>query len=139
GPPHIVPKLVFPAAARSRGATAHEMIGEYHLTMLEDRGLASRLSDELGNVAHNYQLTWPEFKRDPFGFTKRSIQGYGSMVGKFFGSRDVVIAASISILAMAALVSAIYFLDRTQNAGGGPSRRIMLIVAVLGFCGLLAI
>src|SRR5256884_372812 len=49
-PPHIVPKMVFPAAARSRGAPAHEMIGEYHLTMLEDRSLASRLSDELGNV-----------------------------------------------------------------------------------------
>src|SRR5437763_14911898 len=127
------------AAPSYAAARAVENIGEFHLTILEDRGLAARLADELGGVAHNYQLTWPEFKRDPFGFTKRSIQGYGSMVGKFFGSRDVVIAASISILAMAALVSAIYFLDRTQNAGGGPSRRIMLIVAVLGFCGLLAI
>jgi hypothetical protein len=37
-------------------------------------------------------LTWPEFKRDPFGFVKRSVQGYGQMVGKFFGKRDAVLA-----------------------------------------------
>src|SRR5207237_863481 len=37
-------------------------IGEYHLTILEDKGLLSRLADEVGEVAHNYQLTWPEFK-----------------------------------------------------------------------------
>ena len=128
-----------PAVATYAAVANATMIGEFHLTILEDRGLAARLADELGGVAHNYQLTWPEFKRDPFGFTKRSFQGYGSMVGKFFASRDVVIAGLISIVAMAALVSAIYFLDRTQNAGGGPSRRAMLIVAIVGFCGLLAI
>jgi TonB family protein len=113
------------------------MIGEYHLTMLEDKGLAPRLADALGGVAHNYQLTWPEFKRDPFGFMKRSVQGYGAMVGKFFSSRDVVIAMLLSVVAMVVLVGAIFLLDR--SGAGGPSRRSMMIVAILGFCGLLAI
>ncbi len=125
------PKITMPATV------AHGMIGEYHLTILEDTGLLTRLAGELGNVAHNYQLTWPEFKRDPFGFVKRSIQGYGSMAGKFFASRDAVIAMLLSVVAMGALVGAIFLLDR--SGAGGPSRRTMIAVAVVGFVGLLGI
>jgi TonB family protein len=130
------PKIPVTVAAPAATAVG-SMIGEYHLTILEDRGLAARLADELGNVAHNYQLTWPEFKRDPFGFVKRSIQGYGSMVGKFFASRDAVIALLLSIVAMAVLVGSIFLLDR--SGAGGPSKRTMIAVAVVGFVGLLAI
>ena len=83
------------------------MLGEYHLTILEDKGLASRLAGELGGVAHNYQLTWPEFKRDPFGFVKRSVQGYGRAVGGFFARRDAVIAVLISLVGNGGLVGAI--------------------------------
>src|SRR6516165_2754630 len=53
-PPAVVPKIVVPVRAGSRTAVPHEMIGEYHLTMLEDKGLAPRLADALGEVAHNY-------------------------------------------------------------------------------------
>src|SRR5437588_11054586 len=131
-----VPVAATPIAAVS-SAAASAMIGEYHLTILEDRGLLPRLASELGEVAHNYQLTWPEFKRDPFGFTKRSFQGYGKMVGKFFASRDAVIATLLSFVAMAVLVGAIFLLDRSGS--GGPSRRTMIVVAIIGFCGLLAV
>jgi TonB family protein len=124
------------AGAHSTAAT--ENIGEFHLTILEDTGLLSRLASELGNVAHNYQLSWPEFKRDPFGFVKRSFQGYGKMAGKFFSSRDVVIASVLSVVSLAVMVGAIFVLDKTQG-DGGPSRRTIIIVSVVGFCGLLAI
>ena len=131
-----VPVPATPIAAVS-SAAASAMIGEYHLTILEDRGLLPRLASELGEVAHNYKLTWPEFKRDPFGFTKRSFQGYGKMVGKFFASRDAVIATLLSFVAMAVLVGAIFLLDRSGS--GAPSRRTMIVVAIIGFCGLLAV
>src|SRR5947209_7775277 len=114
-------------------------VGEYHLTILEDAGLLSRLADELGGVAHNYQLTWPEFKRDPFGFVKRSAQGYGQMISHFFASRDVVIASGFSLAAMAALVGLIFLLDRTQGGGTGVSRKSLFVVGILAFCGLLAL
>ena len=123
-------------AAAAAGA-AHENIGEYHLTILEDRGLLSRLAGELGNVAHNYQLTWPEFKRDPFGFVKRSLQGYGQMVGKFFSSRDVALATGISVVAMAVMIAAIFILDKTQT--GGPSKKSIIISAIVGFGALIAV
>src|SRR2546423_521327 len=124
-------------AAPALAAASPANLGEYHLTILEDQGLLFRLAGELSGVAHNYQLTWPEFKRDPFGFVKRSIQGYGTMAGKFFASRDAVIALVLSIVAMAALVGAIFLLDRT--GAGGPSRRTMLVVAGSGVVGLLGV
>jgi len=117
-----------------------QMIGEYHLTMLEDTGLASRLAGEVGNVAHNYQLTWPEFKRDPFGFVKRSIQGYGKVVGGFFASTNAKIASVISMVAVLVLIGGIFLLDKTQNAAaGGPSRKTIIMVAAIGFVGLLGV
>jgi len=125
------------ATSTAAAAAEHELIGEYHLTILEDRGLVPRLTEELGNVAHNYQLTWPEFKRDPFGFTKRSFQGYGKMLGGFFASRDMMIAMLLGLVAMVVLVGAIFLLDRSGT--GGPSRRTMIIVAIVGFLGLLGI
>jgi TonB family protein len=125
------------SSAATRSASTHRMIGEYHLTILEDRGLAYRLSDELRGVAHNYQLTWPEFKRDPFGFVKRSIVGYGQMIGGFFGTRNVALALSIAVVAIAAMVTAIFLLDRTQSKGA--SRGTVAIIGTAGFCGLLAL
>ncbi len=91
--------------------------GEFHLTMIDDAGLVGRLAKELSDVAHEYQLTWPEFKRDPFGFTKRSFQGYGQMAGKFFGNRNVMLGLIVAVVAMAALVGIIGLLDRAQPGG----------------------
>src|SRR6266851_5929198 len=125
------------AAGFAAAAMSAANVGEFHLTILEDTGLVSRLAGELGNVAHNYQLTWPEFKRDPFGFVKRSAQGYGQIVGRFFHSRDVVIASLTSVVALAAVIAMIFVLDRTQTAG--PSRKGIIIVALIGFFGLLSV
>jgi TonB family protein len=124
-------------AAPLAAAAAGGNIGEYHLTILEDRGLASRLADELGNVAHNYQLTWPEFKRDPFGFVKRSIQGYGQMIGKFFGKRDAMLAILIAVGALAALVGLLALIDRTQS--GSTSRIGLFVVGGVAALALLAL
>jgi TonB family protein len=58
--------------------------GEYHLTFLEDDGLTRRLAREVKAAAHEAELTWPEFKRDPVGFTKRTGYASGALVKKFF-------------------------------------------------------
>ena len=124
-------------AAPAQASANRGLLGEYHLTILEDRGLASRLAGELGGVAHNYQLTWPEFKRDPFGFVKRSVQGYGQMVGRFFARRDAVIAIVISVVALAALVGLLALLDRTSSAVG--SRVALTLFALGAFTALIVI
>lgn len=103
--------------ASGAGSMAFVGRGEFHLTMIDDAGLVGRLAKELADVAHEYQLTWPEFKRDPFGFTKRSLVGYGQMASKFFANRNVVAGLIVAVLAMAGLVGIFGLLDRTQPGG----------------------
>jgi TonB family protein len=102
------------------GSLALAPRGEYHLTIMDDAGLVGRLAKEVTDVAHEYQLTWPEFKRDPFGFTKRSLVGYGQMTGKFFANRNIVLGMVVAVLALVALVGVFALLDRAQP--GGMSR-----------------
>ncbi len=136
-PPHVVPKITVPIRPRATGAVHHDMIGDYHLTMLEDKGLLPRLGDELSVVAHNYQLTWPEFKRDPFGFTKRSIQGYGKMVGGFLGTRNTALALLIAFVAIGAIVGLLFVIDKTQS--GFTSRISLGLVGAGAFVALIAL
>src|ERR1044072_1822855 len=63
--------------ASNNTSSALALRDEYHLTIMDDSGLVARLSQSLKDTAHQYELTWPEFKRDPFGFTKRAFVGYG--------------------------------------------------------------
>ena len=109
---------------------------EYHLTIMNDTGLASRLGGELKDDANEYELTWPEFKRDPIGFTKRSAIGYGQVAKRFLGNSNVVVAMSVAVFALVALAVIVMLLDKTQSASTG---RIGIIVfAAVAFCVLVA-
>jgi TonB family protein len=127
-------EVVSQAASAVGGVAKFEPRGEYHLTMIDDAGLARRLTKELRDVAHEYELTWPEFKRDPFGFTKRTIIGYGQMLGRFLGNRNVMLAMGAGVLAMVALVAVVAFLDRAQSA---TTSRIGIIIFSIFASGLL--
>jgi len=129
-----VPADSEPVYAAAGGSGAMVLRDEYHLTMLDDAGLTTRLTKELGYVAHEYQLTWPEFKRDPFGFTKRTFVGYGQMFIKFLRKPNVLLAMSLAFLAMLTLVGAVTLMDRTQSTG--VSRAGLIIFAIFA-AGLL--
>ena len=107
---------------------------EYHLTIMDDSGLVARLSHELKDVSHEYELTWPEFKRDPFGFTKRAIVGYGQKLRQFLGKPNVLVAMGAAVLGIVALVGAVMLMDRSQ---GATSSRVGLIVFAIVAGGLL--
>jgi TonB family protein len=113
------------------GSRAMVVRDEFHLTMIDDAGLVGRLAKELSDTAHQYQLTWPEFKRDPFGFTKRSLVGYGQMAGKFFANRNVMLGLIVAVLALVGLVGIMGLLDRAQP--GGISRKGFIGFAVIAF------
>ncbi len=118
--------------ASSRSALA--LREEYHLTIMDDAGLAARLGHELKDVAHEYELTWPEFKRDPFGFTKRTFVGYGQMLRKFLAKPNVLLAMAAAMLGMFALVGAVVLMDRSQST---QSSRVGLIIFAVIAAGLL--
>lgn len=73
---------------------------EYHLTFLNEEGLGRRLLRELGEVGRESQLTWPEFKRDPVGFTKRGAKAYGNATVRTVRQPNVAagIMAALAIL-----------------------------------------
>jgi len=113
----------------SNTSSALALRDEYHLTFLDDSGLVARLSHEVKDVAHEYELTWPEFKRDPFGFTKRAFVGYSQKLRQFLGKPNVLVAMGAAVLAMVGLVVAVMLMDRSQ--GPTSSRAGLIVFAVI--------
>jgi len=128
------PRLDQPAYAVEGHSQALVPREEYHLTIMDDAGLVSRLSHEVKDVAHEYELTWPEFKRDPFGFTKRTFVGYGQMFMKFLRKPNVLLAMGAAVLGVLALVGAVMLIERSQSAN---TSRIGLSLFALVAGGLL--
>jgi TonB family protein len=127
------PEWVSAAAVAGGGGSALIKRDEYHLTIMSDTGLVARLGHEMKDTAQQYQLTWPAFKRDPFGFTKRTFVGYGQMFGKFIGNRNVLIAMGVAFLGMIGLVGAVALVDRSS---GGASKGGLIAFTIIA-AGLL--
>jgi len=103
---------------------------ELHLTFLEDEGLTRRLVKELKAVGHDAELTWPEFKRDPVGFTRRSATAYGSAGWKFFSQRNVALACVAALVFITGGLALVFFLDGVrarQLAGTNPYENLELV------------
>src|SRR5690349_20752535 len=122
------------AASTSSRSMSLVQRDEYHLTIMNDAGLVSRLAHEVKDVSHEYELTWPEFKRDPFGFTKRTFVGYGQMFMKFLRKPNVMLAMGAAVLGVLALVGAVTLMERSQSAN---TSRVGLVVFALFAGGLL--
>ena len=104
------------AASTSRhSAQAFVPTSEYHLTFIDDAGLTQRLLAELKEVAHESELTWPEFKRDPFGFTKRMIVGYGQAGWKVLSQPNVATGVLSALVVVISMVLGIFWIDRIQT------------------------
>ena len=123
-----------PIYVASNTSSALALRDEYHLTIMDDSGLVARLGHELRDTARQYELTWPEFKRDPFGFTKRAFVGYGQQFRKFLGKPNVLVAMGAAFLGMVALVAAVMLMDRAK---GPASSKVGLIIFALIASGLL--
>jgi TonB family protein len=103
---------------------------ELHLTFLEDEGLTRRLIKELKAVGHDAELTWPEFKRDPVGFTQRSAKAYGTAGWKFISQRNVALAISAGIVVTFGIIGLVAVLEsiRTkQLANRNPYENLELV------------
>lgn len=96
------------AAAAGFGAMPRD---EFHLTMIRDENVVSRLAAEMRNVAHESQLTYPEFKRDPAGYSKRFVAGYGTLAWRSMSRPNVALSAMAAILFMSLMIAAIIILD----------------------------
>jgi TonB family protein len=104
--------------------------GEYRLTFVEDEGLVRRLTRELRASGAAAGLTWPEFKRDPFGFAARSVGAYGRAGRAFFSQRDVALATASAFVFVTLLLGAVFALERLrtrQLASVNPYENLELV------------
>lgn len=104
---------------------------EFHLTILQEEGLTSRLLRELREEGRQAQLTWPEFKRDPAGFTKRTAQTYGQVTKRFLAQPNVPLAILIAVVGLFTTLGIILALDqrpsRVQVAEGVRDEELELV------------
>jgi len=103
------------AAAATAGGMAVVSREEFHFTFLDDAGLTSRLVDALKGVAHESELTWPEFKKDPFGFTKRGVVGYSQAGWRFLSQPNVATGVLSALVIMIAAIIGLVLMDRFQT------------------------
>jgi len=104
--------------------------GEYKLTFVEQEGLTRRLARELQNVGHDAELTWPEFKRDPLGFTGRSVGAYTRAAWAFFSQRNVALATLSSFVLLSLLLGSVFALERlraSRLAGENANEGLVLV------------
>src|SRR2546423_1379295 len=104
---------------------------EFHLTILEDKGLMRRLSREVREIGHEAELTWPEFKRNPGAFIKRGASAYSQAFGRFIAQPNVakgIIAAFAGVILLAGLVAAF---DSMQSRNAVSMRTMIVAFTAL--------
>ncbi|MDQ1559291.1 MAG: hypothetical protein QOD32_2351 [Pyrinomonadaceae bacterium] len=91
---------------------------DYRLTILEERGLLSRLLAEVRETAHDAELTRAEFRRDPFGFARRMGAAYAAMTWRALRQENTaygVVAAFVVVLTLVGAVAALNNFQATRS------------------------
>ncbi len=101
---------------RAAGAASFIPRGEYHLTFLADAGLWQRLTAEVREVSHQSRLTWPEFQRDPLGFTRRLIGVYAMLARRALARENLGYGVFVSFVVLLTIAGAVVALS-SRNGG----------------------
>ncbi|HYP00333.1 MAG TPA: energy transducer TonB [Pyrinomonadaceae bacterium] len=91
---------------------------EYKITILEERGLLSRLLAEVRETARDAQLTRAEFCHDPFGFVRRMSAAYAAMTWRALRQENTAYGVFAAFVVALTLVGAVAALDGFQKRGG---------------------
>jgi TonB family protein len=111
------------------GRTAPPISNEFHLTIIEERSILARLSEQLRALAADARLSWPDFKQDPFGFSSRFIRASALLLWRFVTRPNIAIALITSIFVMLVIASGILLLERSHSSA--TSRIVMLALGLL--------
>jgi TonB family protein len=91
---------------------------EYKITILEERGLLTRLLAEVRETARDAELTRAELRRDPFGFMQRMSAAYAAMTWRALRQENTAYGVVASFLVALTLVGVVAALDGFQKRGG---------------------
>lgn len=95
---------------------------DYHLTFLNDRGVASRLVGEGSALAR-------DFAKDPAGFTKSMFNSFGQAFRQLLSNKSAMAAIGLAFLAMIGLVAIASVLDRTKSSGASKTGIVLFAIA----------
>lgn len=90
---------------------------EFHLTILEQESLPRRLFARLAEVARDSRLTRDEFRRDPFGFTRRLVLAYALVARRALAEENVGYGVTAALAVVLAAAFAVVALDHTRSRG----------------------
>jgi TonB family protein len=105
---------------------------EFHLTILEQESLPRRLYAQIAEVARDSRLTREEFRRDPFGFTRRLVLAYSLVARRALAEENVGYGVTAALAVVLAAAFAVVALDHTR-ARGLLADRARDDLAVVGF------
>ncbi|HYG09754.1 MAG TPA: hypothetical protein VD835_07255, partial [Pyrinomonadaceae bacterium] len=100
-------------------APQYALPGEYQLTILEERGLLTRLLAEVRETAHDAELTRAEFRRDPLGFVRRMSAAYGRVAWRTLRQENTAYGVLAAFVAVLTLVGAVAAFNNFQTTRGG--------------------
>ncbi|HEX8070559.1 MAG TPA: energy transducer TonB [Pyrinomonadaceae bacterium] len=106
--------------------------GEYHLTMLPETGLVTRLTAEVRAVARESQLTWPELRRDPAGFARRTAVAYGLLLRRQFAREHFAFGVACALALMLTFGGALVALDRYHKTHDPAADKVRDDLVYLG-------
>ena len=85
---------------------------EYHPTIIESRPLISRLAIQIKYFKEELKRGWPEFKKDPVGFTRATTQ---DLLEKLVSSPNVIPATLAAVVAIASIIVMVTFIERSTG------------------------
>jgi TonB family protein len=100
-------------------APQYALPGEYQLTILEERGLVTRLLAEVRETARDAELTRAEFRRDPFRFLRRMSAAYAAMAWRALSQENTAYGVLAAFVAVVTLAGAVAAFNNFQTTRGG--------------------
>ena len=105
-------------AAEVQGASR----AEFHLTMIDQAGLAERLAQEFRYLSLQMKVAWPGLKSDPIGFAGALIADTGKSWRRLAAPNSLAAFATAMLLVLSVGLIVVFVGNRSAGtAQGGPA------------------
>jgi len=104
-------------ATHRRISNRNESGPELTLTIIDNSSLAGRLTDQLRQIAHESELTWPKFKQTPVRFSIRLVMGYSNAAISILKSPNVAVAITSAVFLVVSILLSIVLIERWTQRG----------------------